>query len=272
MLDPTMTTDSPSDPVEPAPAAQADDGGDGPLEPVPYDPPSTSSPDSPPSRSSRRSRAAPAATYRGHRRRSRPGRAHRRDPAHPQGVVPRRSSRSPWPSASGSCARPCATPTSGAPRPSARRLVGMLWAAYVHGPAGLVVAWSPDVPRRRALARRRPPRRRRARRPRWHLHRDLPDLPRRLRHAAARARGRRGRIFVFLITTVCSDVGGYAAGVLFGKHPMAPTISPKKSWEGFAGSVLLCVVGGSLRPLPARPRVGDRGRPRRRRGRRRDGR
>jgi phosphatidate cytidylyltransferase len=55
-----------------------------------------------------------------------------------------------------------------------------------------------------------------------------------------------GRVFVFLITTVCSDVGGYAAGVLFGKHPMAPTISPKKSWEGFAGSVLLCVVGGSL--------------------------
>ena len=55
-----------------------------------------------------------------------------------------------------------------------------------------------------------------------------------------------GRMFVFIITTVCSDVGGYAAGVLFGKHPMAPTISPKKSWEGFAGSVLLCIVGGSL--------------------------
>ena len=35
--------------------------------------------------------------------------------------------------------------------------------------------------------------------------------------------------------------GGYAAGVLFGKHPMAPSVSPKKSWEGFAGSVLACV-------------------------------
>ncbi len=33
-----------------------------------------------------------------------------------------------------------------------------------------------------------------------------------------------------------SDIGGYIAGVLFGKHPMAPVISPKKSWEGFAGS------------------------------------
>ena len=41
-----------------------------------------------------------------------------------------------------------------------------------------------------------------------------------------------------------SDIGGYAAGVLFGKHPMAPSVSPKKSWEGFAGSVVACVVGG----------------------------
>ena len=45
---------------------------------------------------------------------------------------------------------------------------------------------------------------------------------------------------------VCSDVGGYIAGVLFGKHPMAPAISPKKSWEGFAGSLILAMVGGAL--------------------------
>ena len=37
---------------------------------------------------------------------------------------------------------------------------------------------------------------------------------------------------------------GYVAGVLFGKHPMAPVISPKKSWEGFAGSLLFCVGAG----------------------------
>jgi phosphatidate cytidylyltransferase len=43
---------------------------------------------------------------------------------------------------------------------------------------------------------------------------------------------------------VANDVGGYAAGVLFGRHPMAPTVSPKKSWEGFAGSAVLCVVVG----------------------------
>lgn len=55
-----------------------------------------------------------------------------------------------------------------------------------------------------------------------------------------------GRIITFLIMVVCSDTGGYAAGVLFGKHPMAPTISPKKSWEGFAGSVTTAMVGGAL--------------------------
>lgn len=52
------------------------------------------------------------------------------------------------------------------------------------------------------------------------------------------------RIVAFIAITVCNDVGGYAAGVLFGKHPIAPQVSPKKSWEGFAGSVILaCAVG-----------------------------
>jgi len=55
-----------------------------------------------------------------------------------------------------------------------------------------------------------------------------------------------GRILTFLIMVVASDTGGYAAGVLFGKHPMAPSISPKKSWEGFTGSVLGAMLGGSL--------------------------
>lgn len=58
------------------------------------------------------------------------------------------------------------------------------------------------------------------------------------------------RVFFFILVTVFSDIGGYAAGVAFGKHPMAPTLSPKKSWEGFAGSVLACaVVGGAALPL-----------------------
>ncbi|MEO6411286.1 MAG: phosphatidate cytidylyltransferase [Pedococcus sp.] len=54
------------------------------------------------------------------------------------------------------------------------------------------------------------------------------------------------RVFIFLLVTVLSDVGGYAFGVVFGKHPMAPSVSPKKSWEGFAGSVVACVVGGAI--------------------------
>ncbi|CAM3297382.1 phosphatidate cytidylyltransferase [Nocardioides dubius] len=51
-------------------------------------------------------------------------------------------------------------------------------------------------------------------------------------------------IVVFILVTIASDIGGYVAGVLFGKHPMAPVISPKKSWEGFAGSALFCVLAG----------------------------
>jgi phosphatidate cytidylyltransferase len=54
-----------------------------------------------------------------------------------------------------------------------------------------------------------------------------------------------GAICTFIGVTICSDIGGYAAGVLFGRHPMAPVISPKKSWEGFAGSALSCVAGGT---------------------------
>ncbi|KDN19455.1 phosphatidate cytidylyltransferase [Amycolatopsis rifamycinica] len=55
-----------------------------------------------------------------------------------------------------------------------------------------------------------------------------------------------GRVLTFLIGVVASDTGGYIAGVLGGKHPMAPTISPKKTWEGFAGSVIGGIVAGAL--------------------------
>ena len=54
------------------------------------------------------------------------------------------------------------------------------------------------------------------------------------------------RVTVFIATVVCSDVGGYAAGVIWGRHPMAPSVSPKKSWEGLAGSVVACAVGGAV--------------------------
>ncbi|HEX7354737.1 MAG TPA: phosphatidate cytidylyltransferase [Mycobacteriales bacterium] len=54
------------------------------------------------------------------------------------------------------------------------------------------------------------------------------------------------RVVTFVVTVVCADVGGYAAGVLVGRHPLAPRISPKKSWEGLAGSAAACLVAGGL--------------------------
>jgi len=50
----------------------------------------------------------------------------------------------------------------------------------------------------------------------------------------------------FLIVVVSVDTGAYASGLAFGKHLMAPTISPKKTWEGFAGSVAAALIAGIL--------------------------
>jgi phosphatidate cytidylyltransferase len=54
------------------------------------------------------------------------------------------------------------------------------------------------------------------------------------------------RIVVFLVAVVLSDTGGFAAGVRFGKHPMAPTVSPKKTWEGLLGSLGAATVGSAI--------------------------
>ena len=54
------------------------------------------------------------------------------------------------------------------------------------------------------------------------------------------------KVLAFVLLTAATDLGGYIAGALFGKHPMAPTISPKKSWEGFAGALVLQLVVGAL--------------------------
>jgi phosphatidate cytidylyltransferase len=247
MLDPMMTTDSPSDPVDPVPTEPADAGGGGPLEPVPYDPTLDDLVGLPAEevlekKQSRAGRNLPAAIGVGVglgvliiatlliRKESfvvlvalavAVGIWELRAALRNAGVH-----------------APLAPPVLG--------MVGMLWAAYVHGPAGLVVAWCLTclaVVLWRGTGRLDG------------AGRDvlggvfISTYPTFLVGFAALLLAPEdgvGRVFVFLITTVCSDVGGYAAGVLFGKHPMAPTISPKKSWEGFAGSVLLCVVGGSL--------------------------
>ncbi len=62
------------------------------------------------------------------------------------------------------------------------------------------------------------------------------------------------RVLTFIILAICSDIGGYFAGITLtpftGGHKMAPVISPKKTWEGLGGSVLLAVVAGAIL-LPA---------------------
>ncbi len=69
-----------------------------------------------------------------------------------------------------------------------------------------------------------------------------------------------GRFYVLflLIVTKFSDVGAYSVGSLFGRHKMIPRISPGKTWEGFAGAVMVStgasvalslVAGGRLKEM-----------------------
>lgn len=52
------------------------------------------------------------------------------------------------------------------------------------------------------------------------------------------------RVITMIALVVCNDVGGLIGGVLFGRHPMAPSVSPRKSWEGLAGSLILAAIVG----------------------------
>ncbi|GLZ11264.1 hypothetical protein Acsp04_14990 [Actinomadura sp. NBRC 104425] len=53
------------------------------------------------------------------------------------------------------------------------------------------------------------------------------------------------RIVVFIAVTVASDIGGFFAGSFFGRHKLAPSISPKKTWEGVTGSAAACMAVGA---------------------------
>lgn len=55
-----------------------------------------------------------------------------------------------------------------------------------------------------------------------------------------------GLVWTLVLLTAGSDTGGYFAGILAGRHPMAPKISPKKSWEGFAGSLVMQALLGTF--------------------------
>jgi phosphatidate cytidylyltransferase len=67
------------------------------------------------------------------------------------------------------------------------------------------------------------------------------------------------RVALFILLAVANDTGGYIAGVTLGRHPLAPGVSPKKTWEGLAGSVVLTTavgVAGSVLVLGAGPLLG----------------
>ena len=51
-------------------------------------------------------------------------------------------------------------------------------------------------------------------------------------------------VFMLFVLIWSSDSFAYFSGRLFGKHKMAPKISPKKTWEGFAGGVILTLILG----------------------------
>jgi phosphatidate cytidylyltransferase len=54
------------------------------------------------------------------------------------------------------------------------------------------------------------------------------------------------RVMTFVVLVGCNDTFGYLVGVLIGRHPLVPEISPKKSWEGLVGSIIFTSIGGAL--------------------------
>ena len=54
------------------------------------------------------------------------------------------------------------------------------------------------------------------------------------------------RILALIVLVACNDTFAFLAGVLFGKHLMAPHVSPKKTWEGFIGANVATTAGAAL--------------------------
>jgi phosphatidate cytidylyltransferase len=62
---------------------------------------------------------------------------------------------------------------------------------------------------------------------------------------AARSEGQ-WWVLSLLIIVVSTDTGAYVSGLLLGRHKMAPRISPKKTWEGFGGSIIAALIASEL--------------------------
>ncbi|ASY10817.1 phosphatidate cytidylyltransferase [Candidatus Planktophila lacus] len=54
------------------------------------------------------------------------------------------------------------------------------------------------------------------------------------------------RVMTFVVLVGCNDTFAYLTGVLLGKHPLAPKISPKKTIEGLLGSLVFTIAGGAI--------------------------
>jgi phosphatidate cytidylyltransferase len=53
-------------------------------------------------------------------------------------------------------------------------------------------------------------------------------------------------ILMIVLLTAFFDIGSYFAGRAIGRHPIAPALSPKKTWEGFLGGIVTAVAVASL--------------------------
>jgi len=53
----------------------------------------------------------------------------------------------------------------------------------------------------------------------------------------------RNLLFILFILIAAFDTGSYCTGMLIGRHNIAPTISPAKTWEGFAGGYFFALIG-----------------------------
>ena len=64
--------------------------------------------------------------------------------------------------------------------------------------------------------------------------------------------GPEGLALLLLLSIMINDASQYVFGKLLGRHKLAPSISPKKTWEGFAGGVAVTsLVTASAAPLVA---------------------
>ncbi len=54
------------------------------------------------------------------------------------------------------------------------------------------------------------------------------------------------RILALIVLVACNDTFAFLSGVVFGKHLMAPHVSPKKTWEGFFGAIIATTIGAAL--------------------------